>query len=73
VLSNALQQISAKERGSRMKFTLIVIQYKDWEEVRNFETEEEAQAFVDSYPRFGGDLSRVIRNGNWQIISEAHA
>lgn len=52
-----------------MKFTLIVFQNKDWEEVRNFETEEEAEAFVNSYPRFGGDLSRVIRNGNWQIIN----
>ena len=53
-----------------MKFTLIVFRYRDWEKEKDFETKEEAEAFVNSYPPFGGDLSRVIRTGNWQIITQ---
>ena len=53
-----------------MKFTLIVFRYRDWEKEKDLETKEEAEAFVNSYPPFGGDLSRVIRTGNWQIITQ---
>ena len=53
-----------------MKFALIVFIHNDWQKVRDFQTKEEAEAFVNSYPDFGGDLSRTIRNGDWQLINE---
>jgi hypothetical protein len=52
-----------------MKFTLIVFRYKDWEKVKDFEKKEEAEAFVNSYPSFGGELSKPIRTGDWQIVN----
>jgi hypothetical protein len=33
-----------------------------------FRTEDEAQEFMDNFPRFGHNYSRSIREGNWQII-----
>ena len=49
-------------------YTIIILSHNDWEEIMNFQTEEEAQNWVDKYPRFGATYSRAIREGNWQII-----
>ena len=54
-----------------MKFTLIVFQQCDCRKVYEFDTQAEAEHFVDAYPRFGGDLSKAIRQGDWQVI-EVH-
>jgi hypothetical protein len=51
-----------------MKFTLIVFQHGDWRKVYEFDTQAEAEHFVDAYPRFGGDISKAIRQGDWQVI-----
>jgi hypothetical protein len=50
-------------------YTIIIFsQHNDWQEIINFQKEEEAQKWVDEYPRFGAMYSRTIREGNWQII-----
>jgi len=36
-----------------------------------FRTEDEAQEFMDNFPRFGHNYSRSIREGNWQIIDSS--
>ena len=51
-----------------MKFTLIVFQHGDWRKVYEFDTQAKAEHFVDAHPRFGGDLSKAIRQGDWQVI-----
>jgi hypothetical protein len=53
-----------------MKFELIVFQRGDWRDVHEFDTQTQADAFVQDYPRFGGDLSRAIRQGDWQVIQQ---
>jgi hypothetical protein len=35
-----------------------------------FQTEDEAQEFMDNFPRFGHKHSRSIREGNWQIVDK---
>jgi len=44
------------------------IHARDWTILREFNTEEEAQSFVDKYPRFGAEHSRTMRQGDWQIL-----
>jgi len=54
-----------------MSCMLIVFDKKlqDWKVAKDdFTNEDEAERFVKDYPRFGGDLSRTIREGNWRII-----
>jgi hypothetical protein len=36
--------------------------------IKYFETEQDAEDFVEKYPRFGSEYGRAIRNGNWQIV-----
>jgi len=64
----ATTQPSSCTKGMHMKFTLIVFQHGDWRKVYEFDTQAEAEHFVDAHPRFGGDLSKAIRQGNWQVI-----
>jgi len=41
----------------------------DWIILKDgFKNEEDAQKFLDDYPRFGNDYSRTIREGNGQVI-----
>jgi hypothetical protein len=51
-------------------YTIIIFSqyHNEWQEIMNFHKEEEAQKWVDEYPRFGAMYSRAIREGNWQII-----
>lgn len=55
---------------------IYVFQHGDWCCLRTgnkraeFPTEEEANKFISKYPDFGADYSRVIRQGNWQVIME---
>jgi hypothetical protein len=53
-------------------YTLIVfsLQDNDWQQLMQFNQEIDAEAFVESYPRFGARYSRTIRQGNWQIIKK---
>lgn len=43
---------------------------RNWVRYKYFASTKEAQKYVDDYPRFGQVLSRIIREGNWQIIKE---
>ena len=38
--------------------------------VQKFDTDAEAELFVQEYPRWGSDFGRAIRNGNWQIVPQ---
>jgi hypothetical protein len=39
-----------------------------WYELKSFDTEKQAQNFINEYPRFGSQVGRAIREGNWQIV-----
>ena len=66
--------LAAPARPPHHRYVVTAFIRGDWEVVRHlrrraeFRTEQEAQAFVDAYPRFGGDYSRAFRQGNWQIV-----
>lgn len=49
---------------------LIVFQHGDWHKVQEFDTSAQADAFVQDYPRFGGYLSKAIRQGDWLIVKQ---
>jgi hypothetical protein len=53
-----------------MSYFLIVFIRGNWTKIKMFTTEENAQSFIDKYPRFGEELSIPIRRGDWQIIKE---
>jgi hypothetical protein len=65
----AQYQSEINERGLGMN-ALIVFQHGDWHKVQEFDTQAQADAFVQDYPRFGGDLSKAIRQGDWQIVEQ---
>lgn len=42
---------------------------KNWTTLEHlFKSEQEAQEYVNQYPRAGDQHSRAIREGNWQIV-----
>ena len=55
---------------------IYVFKHGDWCYLRRgnkraeFPTEAEAKKFVREYRDFGADYSRVIRQGDWQVIME---
>ena len=56
---------------SEHTFAVIIFDKRlnDWTYFKEgYENREDAQKFIDAYPRFGSDYSRTIREGNWQII-----
>lgn len=59
-----------------MKYIIIVFKYRDWEaltvagKIATFDSEGEAETFVQKYPRSGADWSKPIREGNWQVIPD---
>ena len=53
-----------------ISYLVIVFMRGNWIKTQSFTTEEDAQSFIDKYPRFGSELSISIRRGDWQIVEE---
>lgn len=60
------RRVSWKNPGSG-DYSVIVFDKSDWITLKSFSRKQDAQDFIDRYPRFGADYSRAVREGNWQI------